>query len=232
MARRQVSPLRWTLSAIAGAGLLGGCGTPPAPAPAPTIDAGALGRQAEDLSVLDASYRILFQWSLVEPGRRLNGRGVARVEAPYRARLDLFASNGERVAAAALVEDELRIPPGMGEFIPGASLLWGSLGVFRPGPGTLAVEATRNSGDQASIRYRIAGGGELAYQLRDRRVERLDVVSAEGLREELRLTRHPAERFPREAVYRHHGATRELRIALESVEHVEAYPSDVWSPGR
>lgn len=208
-----------------------GCASGPAPAPAPTIDAGALGRQAQETSVLDASYRILFEWSLNEPGMRLNGRGVARVEGPFRARLDLFTPNGERVASAALVDDDLRIPPGVGDFVPPATLLWGTLGVFRPGPGTAPMEATRGDDERASIRYRVAGGGELSYALRDRRVERMDAVSATGVREELRLTRDRGERFPREAVYRHHGATRELRLTLDTVEYVESFPSDIWTPG-
>jgi hypothetical protein len=136
------------------------------------------------------------------------------------------------VAAAALVDDELRVPAGMGDFVPGATLLWGALGVFRPGPGTAPMEAARADGERSSIRYRVAGGGDLSYALRDRRVEQVDLVSAQGVREELRLTRDPGERFPREAVYRHHGATRELRLSLETVEYVEAFPSDIWNPGR
>ncbi len=212
--------------------LVAGCGTTPAPAPGPAIDAGSMGRQAQEASTLDGSYRIYFDWSLNEPGMRLSGRGVARVEGPFRARLDLFLGNGERVAAAALVDDDLRIPSGMGDFVPPATLLWGSLGVFRPGPGTAPMEATRSDGGHASIRYRVAGGGELSYILLDRWVERMERVSAQGVREDLRLTRDRGERFPREAVYRHHGATRELRLTLESVEYVEAFPSDVWNPGH
>lgn len=182
--------------------------------------------------MLDASYRIYFEWSVTEPGVRLSGRGVARVEGPFRARLDLFAPNGERVAAAALVDDDLRIPSGMGDLVPPATLLWGTLGVFRPGPGTAPTEATRAESGHSFIRYRVAGGGELSYTLLDRRVERMERVSAQGVREELRLTRDRGERFPREAVYRHHGSTRELRLSLESVEYVEAFPSDIWAPAR
>ncbi len=232
----RTGPSRARLSAGVVTGLLAalgawGCGPGPAPAAAPAIDAGTLGRQAEQVSALDGSYRILFDWTLNEPGMRLQGRGVARVEGPFRARLDLFTANGERVASAALVDDEMRVPQGMADFVPSAPLLWGTLGVFRPGPGAPA-EATRADGERSFIRYRMAGGGEISYFLLDRRLDRMEVVSAGGVREELRLTRDRGERFPREAVYRHHGATRELRLALEAVEHVEAYPSDIWVPGR
>lgn len=222
---------RAAVPAILALALLAGCGgAPPAP-PAPSVDQAGIAREAERASALDAPYRLVFQWSLVEPGLRVSGRGVARVEPPYRARLDLFASSGERIATAALVGDDLRVPTGMPAVMPPAPLLWGTLGVFRPGDRTSPAGGTLDGDDRSALRYRLVGGGELEVRLLGERVERMQLDGADGARQEVRVTLPAGERFPREAVYRHHGATRELRLTLESVEHVESYPSDIWSPG-
>lgn len=208
------------------------CGGPRAAPPLPTVDAGQVARQAEDASALDAPYRLVFEWSLNEPGLRVSGRGVARIEPPYRARLDLFARNGERIAAAALVDDDLRLPGGLPDIFPPAPLLWGALGVFRPGPGASITGGTLDGEGRSELRFRFAGGDEVRARLLDRRVERMDRTDARGQREELRVNLDAGERFPRETVYRHLGAVRELRLTLESVEHVESYPSGIWTPGR
>ncbi|TVP53724.1 MAG: hypothetical protein EA351_14650 [Gemmatimonadales bacterium] len=227
--RSNPSPVLAPVLIIFGA-LLSACASAPAEE-APPVDAGQLGQQAEQASVLDGSYRLVFQWTLNEPGVRISGRGVARVEGPYRARLDLFTSNGERIAAAALVGDDLRIPAGMPNIIPMSSMLWASLGVFRPGPGMAPAGATLDGPERSQIRYRVAGGGELRADLLRRKLEHMEMRGADGVRQEVRLSLPAGERFPREAVYRHHGDVRELRMTLEQVEHVETYPSDVWNPG-
>jgi hypothetical protein len=210
--------------------VLAGCGGAAA-APDRPVDAGELGQQAERASELDGSYRLVFTWSLNEPGMRVSGRGVARIESPYRARLDLFASNGERIVAAALVNDELRIPEGMPNVIPATPLLWASLGVFRPGQGMAPAGASLEGSERSTIRYRVAGGGELEARLQSRKLTHMELRDANGVRQEIRVTLPPDERFPREALYRHHGEVRELRMTLEEIEHVETYPSDVWTPG-
>jgi hypothetical protein len=213
--------------------LAGGAGCASAPPPAaPPVDPGAVQEEATSASALDHPYRIVFQWELTEPGVRLRGQGVARVEPPYRARLDLFSAGGDRLAAAALVGDELRVPAGMVVEVPPAPMLWGALGVFRPGPGVYGASATRPSAGRSTLRYLSSEGGELQVSFRDRRIELMERIPDQGGREELRVRFGGAdERFPRDAVYRNHGAVRELRITMESVEHVETFPSETWNPG-
>lgn len=194
------------------------------------VDAGQLARSAERASAIDAPYRILFEWSLNEPGRRLEGRGVARIEPPYRARLDLFAGNGERVAAAALVDSELRVPGNDTSFLPPPALLWGALGVFRADRSMgLAGGSWRPDGG-AELRYVPGDGSELLVRLRDSRVEEILRRSGNRTVEDLKVARGNGERFPRQSTYRDLSRTRELQMTLESVEHVESFPTDIWDP--
>jgi hypothetical protein len=183
---------------------------------------------AERRTAIETPLRIEFAWSAIEPGARMSGRGLARVEPPYRARLDLFADNGEHVAAAVLEGDNLRVAADAQTSIPPAPLLWGALGVYRPGSGgVLAGGRVYPEGD-IELTYRIPEG-QLQYRLRDDLVERIDILGGGGTVEELALARGDGERFPRRATYRHLVEVRELQITLESVEDVESYPTDIWT---
>ena len=207
------------------------CASSPPPAAQPPLDAGQLAGAAAASSSLDAPYRLVFEWTLNEPGTRLRGRGVARVEPPYRARLDLFLANGERVAAAAIVDDDYRVAADGRAELPPAAMLWGTLGVFRPGSLSALRGGRWESSGLAELRYQNVAGGELVYRLAGNRIERMEVLRGERASEEVRLIRVDGERFPREATYRHLDEVRELRIQLETVEHVETYPSDIWDLG-
>jgi hypothetical protein len=212
--------------------LAAGCASAPPPAGAPAVDADAVQRDAEQRSLLDYPYRLVFEWEFQEPGVRVRGRGVARVEPPYRARLDLFGPNGDRIAAASLVNDRLEVPVGLATAIPPAPMLWGALGIFRPGPGLYGASATRSASGHSELRFRVDEGGELRVALSGGRIDRIDRTRESGAREELRVRFGASdERFPRESIYRDVGAVRELRITMESVEQVESYPPDVWNPG-
>jgi hypothetical protein len=212
--------------------ILAGCAASAPQATQAPIDAGQMALSAERASALDAPYRLVFDWTLNEPGARLNGRGVARVEPPNRARLDLFLSNGERVAAASMVGEEFRVAAGGQTELPAPAFLWGAIGVFRPGDFSVLRGGRWQSNGVAELTYQFSGGGELLYHLRGGRIERMEVRRSQRPAEEVRLVQVEGERFPREATYRHLDAVRELRITLEAVEHVESYPSDIWDPGR
>jgi hypothetical protein len=220
------------LRAVAGLVVIAGCASTEPAVEAGPLDAGQLALSAERASALDAPYRIVFDWSLNEPGMRLQGRGVARVEPPYRARLDLFTRSGERITSAAIVDGEVRVPEGLPSILPPATLLWGSLGVFRPGREMGLAGGTWRTDGTAELRYLPAEDAELLVRLSDSRIREMVHRSRNRTVEELRLVRGEGERFPREATYRDLTSTRELRMTLESVEHVESYPTDIWNPGR
>ncbi len=210
--------------------LLTGCASAPPVPTAPPPDANQVALGATRASELDVPYRLFFEWSVVEPGSRLSGRGVARIEPPYRARLDLFSSNGERIAAAALDGGTLRVAEDRQTEVPPPALFWGTLGVFRPGTGVALMGGRRFPNGDIELRYQQADATELLYRLRANRIERIDLRRGGRAREEVALTRVEGERFPRRATYRHLDDVRELSITLESIEHAESYPTDIWDP--
>ena len=124
---------------VAGVVLTASCWLPRPPEPPSSGSSQALDYYRRALLVeastrLETPVRLIFDWSVREPGLRSGGRGVARLEPPYRARLDLFTGRGETVLRAALVGDDLRLPEGAsGELVPPPALFWSSLGIFRPG---------------------------------------------------------------------------------------------------
>ena len=156
---------------------------------------------------------------------------MARVEPPYRARLDLFLDNGETAAIAALVNDELRLPASRrAELVPPAPLLWAALGVFRPGAGAEMLQGRAADGT-IEVRYRLRAGDHVGFRLRDGAL--LDAVLLEGAAvvQHVFVSDPLAESaFPREAAYRNLTDYRELKLVLETVEHVDSFPPDTWTP--
>ncbi len=172
----------------------------------------------------------MFDWSINEGGARFAGKGVARVEPPYRARLDLFLGNGELVAQSALVDDDLRLPPGTPEgLIPPAPLLWASFGVFKPGlvPRLLGGEATAEN--TVRLRYDIPGQRELFYWLEDGRISAAEILRDGRTEERVQVTWEGTDGPPSVANYRNVAAFRELEVEVESIEYVEPFPPEIWS---
>jgi hypothetical protein len=213
------------------AALLSSCGPPPPVVLAPAVDADQLALTLEDRSSLQEPIRVVFEWQLNEAGIRVGGRGVARIEPPYRARLDLFLGNGETVVSAALVDRELRLPPGAPtDLLPPPDLMWGVLGVFRPRLGMTLLGADRLEGDELRLRYGYDDARELHYRVRDGRVQSMEVLSGTYVVERVELGQEEGDRYPAEATYRNLTAFRELKLSRETIQQVEPYPPDIWSP--
>lgn len=173
--------------------------------------------------------RIFFQWSMSDRDARFSGRGVARVEPPYKARLDLFLGNGETVARAALVDDELRLPSGMpAGVIPPAEMLWGTLGVFRPGRDTRLLGGEALGEDRVRLRYRRPDGIEVRFTISGGRVQEVERLREGQVVERVTITPGDRDRYPAEGNYRDLAAFRELRLTRERLEQVEAFPPDIW----
>ena len=220
------------LLALGGPGLLvlaAACGPRSVAVVGPVADAQEVAHALEAETRLDAPLRIVFGWQLREPDVRASGRGVARIEPPYKARLDLFR-NGETVAKAALVDDDLRLPPGAPEdVLPPADLMWGVLGVFRPAAGTELVGGDRLEGGGVRLRYRGPDGSELHYHAREGRVEAVERVRGGHVVERVELEAADG-RYPTDAVYRNLADYRELRMTRESLEDSAPYPPEIWYP--
>jgi hypothetical protein len=208
-----------------------GCAT--ASLPGTSVEPAPVIRMAERGNALERASHIEFEWSLEEPSIRTRGRGVARLEPPYRARLDLFTGSGETVATAALVGSEMRLPPGAPDMMPPPALFWASLGVFHPGEEATLIGSEREGegdGEVHHLRYRLPGDVELRYLLREGRIGGAELVRNGRTVESVSLRQATGE-FPGEATYRDLTAYRELKVTLESVEYVEGFPSRIWRPG-
>ncbi len=199
--------------------------------PPPGVDLQGEALGAEDRTRPREPNRILFRWSAREPDFRGSGVGVARVEPPYRARLDLFLDNGETAAIAALVDDELRIPESLhADLVPPAPLLWAVLGVFRPGAGAEMLQGRASDGT-IEVRYRLRAGDQVGFRLRGGALRAAVLLDGNAVVQDVYVSDPDAEAvFPREATYRNLPDYRELKLILESVEHVESFPPDIWTP--
>jgi hypothetical protein len=207
---------------------------PPAPAVvAPAADAEQLARRLEDDTSLREPIRVFFAWSLNESGVRVKGRGVARIEPPYKARLDLFRSNGETVMSAALVDGELRLPPGApDDILPPPDLMWGVLGVFRPETGAELVGADDLADGSVRLRYRYPDGRVLSYRVADGRIASMELLDGGHVVQRVELDLEEGSRYPEEATYRNLADFRELALTRDSLERVGPYPSHIWDPLR
>lgn len=191
-------------------------------------DPDALVRRLQEATRPEGSRQIFFRWRIAEEGVRLDGDGVTRVEAPYRARLDLFLDNGEAAGRTILVDDDLALPVSLpGGILPPPDMLWGSLGVFRLGEGTEVLGGDELAGGGVRLRARLASGDRVHYLVRDDRVLQVEQLEGETVVKRV-VMRYDDGAVPLEAVYRDLAAFRELTLTRVSVEHVDAFPSSIW----
>ena len=187
---------------------------------------------ATDASRIGQPVQLTFAWRAREPDFRWDGIGVARVEPPDKARLDLFLDNGETAAIAALVGDELRVPAALPlELVPPPALLWAVLGVFRPGDRAEVLEGRRADG-VTELRFGLPGGDQVRFRMRGRRVVEAAVLQGGDEVERVVVARSGDESaYPVEAIYRNLRDYRELELRLESFENVDSFPPHIWDPG-
>ncbi len=186
-----------------------------------------------DRTLPGSPVQIGFEFRYREADMRFQGRGVARVEPPYRLRVDLFSPQGETLFQAALVEGDLRVPAwAPSELAPPAPLLWASLGVFRPDPSwkLLGGDSGRDGG--VTLRYDAGGAQEIRFGIEDGRLIRAELHRGGHLSEEVDLALDETSGNVLETVYRNLAEFLELTFSLETVETVDSFPSDIWDPGR
>lgn len=210
-----------------------GCAARSAPAPLPEGDAERVADRLERSARIPAPTRAVFEWELNDAGSRVSGRGVARIEPPYHARLDLFLDNGETAARAALVEDELRLPREVDRrLVPPAPLLWASLGVFRPGDGARLEGGRGGDGGEIRLRYALPDGRGLEYRIRESEIVGAALLRDGDAVERVEVLEAGDGAIPRRTRYRDLSAFRELSVSIEATERVEAYPPEIWDPRR
>ena len=224
------SPLRTrSLLALLALAAAGACSPAPPAVVAPAVDPDQLALSLEDRTALDGPIRVVFEWSLNESGVRVKGRGVARLEPPYKARLDLFMGSGDTAIRATLVDGVLSLPPGAPEgILPPPDLMWGVLGVFRPQSGSELMGAEQLAGGSVQLRYRYPDGEELHYQVAGGTVSSVELSKGGHVVQRVELEMQEGSRYPTEATYRNLAAFRELKLTRESLEHVASYPPEIW----
>ncbi len=199
--------------------------------PAPILDLDRVVQEALRNNPSPTTSQVVFEWRVREPDLRLEGRGVARLQNPDRARLDLFMDNNEAVLAASLVEDQLRAREGTRlELVPSPALLWAFLGTFRPGEDATPLDGEFD-GDDFRLDYGLPDGDEARYLFRSGRVTQVEVYHEGHAVHRVRLTWEGGGELPSEATYRNLGSFSELKVTVNTVERVDSHPSDIWYLG-
>ncbi len=207
--------------------LVTGCAVGP---PSPSTAQPHVAATIVEATAPDRPLRVVFAWEGMEGDARFTGQGVARIEPPYQARLDLFGPRGDTYLSAALVGADLRLPPGVqGPMIPPPALMWAVLGVVAP-PANAVLVGTREQADQTELYYEV-GGGTLWYILYRGRLRTVR-WDEPGRRLAVELRGEMEPRLPARAVYQDPAAVAELMLNLERVDEVEPFPPDIWTPGR
>ena len=231
--RRARSARRCGLAGLGAILVVAACGGAPPPPPTP-VDAEGIAENTQLATRLEEPVRIVFDWSLNESGSRTGGRGVVRMEPPYKARLDLFTGRGETVLRAALVDDVLRLPPGVDsqEIVPPPTLLWAALGVFHPGNLAFLAGGEALGEGQVRLSYSFGSGEQLRYRLEGAHVQEVELMRDGHTTERVSVEPSAEHAFPRETVYRNLTAFRELTMTLDAYEHVDVFPPDIWFDAR
>jgi hypothetical protein len=199
----------------------------------PVGDPESAALQLRETTGLEDPLRIVFDWELNDGGQRVDGRGVARVEPPDRARLDLFLDNGETVISAALVDGDLRLPPGSpDDILPPPDLMWGALGIFRPVGDARLVGADHLEGEAVRLRYQHGDGREVHFRVVDGALRALELVQGGRVVQRVDVAPERVQRYPVEATYRNLSAFRELKLVRQSLAVVDAFDPEIWDPAE
>lgn len=214
------------LTALATAGCAGAGGVGSLPT---TVDAGAEAA-AVAATALKTPLRVIFAWNVQDRDARFSGEGAARVEAPYKARLDLFGPHGVTLLSAAVVDFELRMPPGApANLLPPPTLLWSVIGVFRAPQNAQLVSAQRDS-VKSTLQYR-AGAEVWTFKFARGRLTDAEWQGPDQGRQTVEIKGYHARGVPSQVVYRDWREFRELTLQLNEVFDAQSFPADTWTPG-
>ena len=214
------------LAPLTAATLIACAARPGTTAPDPNADPG-LASVVIEANRPTSPLGIRFDWEAREREGRFTGQGAARVEAPERARLDLFGPRGEGYLSAAIVDGDLLLPPSTAaDLVPPPSLLWGALGIFQP-PAEGELTRSEQKGERLRLEYR-AGDDAWTFEFQNDRLLRIELKERSCARKTIELKGEGSASLPREAVYRDWAAFTELKIKVGEVEEVDSFPPDTW----
>jgi len=191
-----------------------------------------LARSAIAATAPSRPLKLVFDWSLQDRDAHFAGKGAARVEPPYRARLDLFGPRNEGYLTAAVVGEVVRIPPAaqaQASLVPPPALLWTVLGVLSP-PSDARLTAVRRAGDQTRLEY-ARGADRWRFTLVGGKLRQAELDRSGTGRQSVALKGEGPLGLPKQAVYRDYAAFRELTLTLDRADEAEPFPPATWSPG-
>ena len=185
-------------------------------------------------TALKTTARLVFNWSMSDRDVRFSGEGAVRVQAPDRARLDMFGPRGETLLAAAIVNNDLRIPPGplaelAKKMLPAPDLMWAWMGVVKRPPNSELVNARRD-GATTVLEYRL-GEERWIFTLQENRLQRAEWQGPQAGRQTVEIKNYHARGVPSQIAYRDWREFREMNIELSQVHDAESFPADTWLPG-
>jgi hypothetical protein len=196
----------------------------------PLSDPTAVAEELSRATLPDTLLHVTFGWSYADADVRLRGRGVARVQAPERLRLDLFGPQGESYLAAALVGERFRAPAAVGRVeLPSPALLWGALGVLHVPPGAQIRDGSREGG--VIVLRAESGGDTYQYRVLEAGPQLLEVSRLHRGRalESVLLSWEGGPR-PTGARYRHQAEFRELNLEIEEIRPSLPFAESIWYP--
>jgi hypothetical protein len=205
----------------------GGSTSAPTPRPIdPALEAEAVGATAAAEPV-----QIIFNWAVDDRDARFSGQGVARIEPPRRARVDLFGPRGEGYLSAVLDGAELHLPGGIENVpLPPPGLFWSVLGMFKPPPGATLVGAEKRN-DAVTLEYS-AGTDVWRFRLNGGKLQQAEWTGGGQGRRTVALQGADDNGLPRQATYRDWPAFLELRLTPTEVRKVDGFPSEIWTLPR
>ncbi|HET9985668.1 MAG TPA: hypothetical protein VFQ38_18870 [Longimicrobiales bacterium] len=230
---RRAAVSRWiggVLVVLAGCAPKAPAATAPASQPTPPVADVEVERAAVAATALHQPVQLVFDWNMRDRDARFGGRGSARAEPDYKARLDLFGPRGEGYFSAAVVDTTLRVPAAVADRVPvpPPALLWSTLGVFHP-PADARLAATRRQGDETRLDY-TRGNERWRFTLVGGRLSRAELDRSGG-RQTVELEGTAELGLPKRAVYRDYAAFRELTLTLDHANAAQPFPPDTWTPG-
>jgi len=208
--------------------LLTGCASasPPADSPGAAAADPAAAAAAVSATTPQRRLQVVFEWNMTDRDARFSGRGTLRIDAGYRARVDLFGPRGETLAATIISDQAMRAVPAMAAaMLPPAAFLWASLGVFRQ-PDDADLVKSSVAGNRTSLEYARAGT-RWTFRIEDGVLRSTEWTSGTG-RRTVELTGTSKLGMPATASFRDWTEFRQLTLKVIDVEEKAAFESDVW----
>jgi hypothetical protein len=171
--------------------------------------------------------QIRFDWSLQDRDFKFQGRGLVRMQGPYRARLDLFGPQDIQVLRAVLNGDSLELAyAGPSVPLPPPAFLWALLGVFRS-PAARAPDDHKTAEGLTTLQYDV-DRSHWRFTVADSVLTSVEWVGDDGGRRTVELSGPYQGARPSRAAFRDWRAFRELVLTATAVEAVEPFAPGIW----